>query len=69
MWYCSIEFVSGKRKVVVFQDETEANNFIYTVTNSSNDSFIYSDNNNNGIYINIKNIEEISEPKEYKENE
>ncbi|WMX58515.1 hypothetical protein [Peribacillus sp. R9-11] len=69
MWYCTIHFVSGKTNNVVFPDEEKANKFIKDIQNCNGkfDTLIYNNNNSAGIYINARNIEMITEPMEYKE--
>ncbi|MBT2604949.1 hypothetical protein J7E55_18300 [Bacillus sp. ISL-53] len=68
MWYCTIHFVSGNTREVVFSEEEKATKFIKDIQNCVDGiAFIYNSNNSSGIYINTKNIEMITEPKEYKE--
>ncbi|WP_260288379.1 hypothetical protein [Peribacillus aracenensis] len=69
MWYCTLHFVSGNTHNVVFSDEEKANKFIKNIQNCTGgiENFIYNSNNSIGIYINTRNIEMITEPMEYKE--
>ncbi|APC50382.1 hypothetical protein BME96_19050 (plasmid) [Virgibacillus halodenitrificans] len=75
MWYCTISFVSGKKENVIFPNVDEANQLFNAFPNAEevNQPFNAKSNlvlcNNNGkrLLINFKNVEMVSEPKEYKE--
>lgn len=69
MWYCEVEFVSGKTKIIIFRDEVEANDFFDSLKknykNLTDNKLLYVHNNGKGRMININNIESVSEPEHY----
>ncbi|KIO69702.1 hypothetical protein B4065_1368 [Caldibacillus thermoamylovorans] len=63
MWYCEIEFVSGKNIKVIFRNKDEAKTFIDFVK-YNNSGIVYAD----GKYINLINVEMLTVPKKINDN-
>lgn len=63
MWYCEIEFVSGKNIKVIFRNKDEAKTFIDFVK-YNNSGIVYAD----GKYLNLKNVEMLTVPKKINDN-
>lgn len=62
MWYCEINFSSGKQMDIPFRNEEEANSF-YKNLNNWESNVIFIECGYEKRKINIKNIEVVSMPK------
>ena len=71
MWYCKIEMLSNKERAIVFRTEEEATQFYNDVLKS----FVFNNDKTtgirflkdpcNGTLINLSNVETISKPEKY----
>lgn len=73
MFYCEVEFVSSRDKIIIFSDEVEAMLFYDTIAsqkyekNTQNNFMIHVTNNDKEMVINMTNVETVSKPKKYVE--
>lgn len=65
MWYCEIEFVSGKNETIVFRNKEEANRLFESLDHIKDDYLIDVYNNGRRKKLNIYNIVSITAPIEY----
>lgn len=69
MWYCKVEFTSGKEKNIVFENQYKANSFYNNILNNNKKKqrMDFINDNYDKLLINLNNIETVTKPKEYKE--
>lgn len=71
MFYCEVEFISSRDKIIIFSDEDEAMLFYDTIAshkyekNTQNNFMIQVKNNDKEMVINMLNVETVSKPKIY----
>ncbi|MDM5335797.1 hypothetical protein QUF84_00605 [Fictibacillus enclensis] len=69
MFYSTIDYLSGSRENLIFKNHEEAQTFMDEVKKKNGEGLVYCNNNDNALHINLKNVEKIYEPIEYKETE
>lgn len=65
IWFSEINFSSGKTEKIVFATEDEAKDTFNKVRYEQHDKLVYVENGGKPSLINLRNIEQISEPQEF----